>query len=166
MKFINTYYVQILLLSNHLYQYKYISISCAIVIDVLMPSQRHTAPSVMSPTLRPRSGKSRAIGQGRASPSEKHAGELRGKKCPPSRRDRHAKIAGHEGARSGRGDATEIQETNGSRLPEKPPTCPAEASGTRGRLTSNRDRASTGEKGGDACSLVITEKKQKTRRKA
>ena len=94
--------------------------------------------------------------------SEKHAGETRGKKCPPSRRDRNAKIAGHDGARIERGEATKIK----SRPTERPPHCPEEASGTLGRLTRNRNRAPTGEKGGDACSPVITEMKQKTRRKA
>ncbi len=65
-----------------------------------------------------------------------------------------------------RGTATEIQEANGIRPQEGPSDCPAEDSGPRGRLMSNRDRAPTGEKGGDACSLVVTERKQMTRRKA
>lgn len=65
-----------------------------------------------------------------------------------------------------RGMATEIQGANGIRPQERPPDCPAQDSGPLGRLMSNRDRAPTGEKGGDACSLVITGRTKTTRWKA
>jgi|GEM_PF-3939065 len=120
----------------------------------------------MSPTLPPRNDQSRLIGPDCDSLPEERADEPRGKKFPPSRRGRNAKNYRTRRGTKWRGKATEIQEANGIRPQERPSDCPSEDSGPRGRLMSNRDRAPIGEKEGDACSLVITGRKQTTRRKA
>lgn len=58
------------------------------LINAIMSSQRHTAAGLMFQTFRPHNGQSRPIGPNRGSLSGKHAGEPRGKKCQPQRRNR------------------------------------------------------------------------------